>query len=393
MKTRTAVALVVIASTAFVAARASSSRPGAPAATVMQSDLHNRDVQIAVWKKALAQDTASAIALGQLAALYMQRGRESGDESNYRTAEEFARRSVKERENRNGPSFVTLAAALVAQHNFVEAAGVADKLVELYPDVPQYRSMRGEIEMELGKYDDARRDFANLWPSRTHLSIAPRLARYLEVTGHPDDARNLLRAALHEAELRRDLPREQLAWFHLRVGDMDLRYGRPRSARIQFDSGLVANPRDYRLLAAMSRLEFQQGDARKSIEYGEQAMDIKLDPATLGIIGDAYAATGDTANAEDYFKTMEVAVAGQPGAYHRAWSLFLLDHNRRVGEVLANVTKELETRRDIYGYDLYALALFKSGQRSKAREAIAKALSTGSQDPLILGHARMIDAE
>jgi hypothetical protein len=122
-------------------------------------------------------------------------------------------------------------------------------------------------------------------------------------------------------------------------------------------------------------------------------MDIKLDPATLGIIGDAYAATGDTVNAEDYFRTMEVAVAGQPGAYHRAWSLFLLDHNLRVGEVLDNVTKELETRRDIYGYDLYALALFKAGQQTKARDAIAKALSTGSRDPLILAHARMINAQ
>jgi hypothetical protein len=122
-------------------------------------------------------------------------------------------------------------------------------------------------------------------------------------------------------------------------------------------------------------------------------MNVKLDPTTLGIIGDAYAATGDTITAEDYFKTMEVAVAGQPGAYHRAWSLFLLDHNRRVKEVLANVTAELESRRDIYGYDLYALALYKSGERMKAREAIAKALATGSRDPLILAHARLINAE
>ena len=143
-----ALTLAVALSAGWIGARNASAASDARAAarTGQMSGLVERDIQISVWKKALAADSQSAIALGQLAGLYMQRGRESGDESNYFEAESYARRSVAERTNRNGASFVTLASALLAQHRFVEADSVATALVGLEPDIPQYRSMLGEID-------------------------------------------------------------------------------------------------------------------------------------------------------------------------------------------------------------------------------------------------------
>jgi tetratricopeptide (TPR) repeat protein len=88
---------------------------------------------------------------------------------------------------------------------------------------------------------------------------------------------------------------------------------------------------------------------------------------------------------------MEVAVSGQPGAYHRAWSLFLLDHDRRIPEVLANVRKEIETRKDIYGYDLLAWALHKSGRDREARLAMNEARRLGTRDAMLFYHAGMIE--
>jgi len=355
------------------------------------SEIGQRDTQIRVWKTALAQDPKSAIALGQLAALYLQRARETGEDQNYTTSEEYARRSLALRTNRNAPTYVTLAAALVAQHRFVEAEQVAKDLVAYDPTTPQYRSQLGEIEMELGHYDDARLAFDSLHNVRTHLSIAPRLARWAEINGNTAYARKLLVDALADAKTRRDLPKEQTAWFHLRVGDIDMRNGRLRRARSYFEAGLAIEPNDYRLLDAMSHLEAVEGNPKKAIEYGERGIAIKLDPATLGTIGDAYAAIGDRAQAEDYYKTMEVAVAGQPCAYHRAWSLFLLDHNRRVPEVLANVQKEIETRKDVYGYDLLAWALHKEHRDREASAAMTQARRLGTQDAMLFYHEGMID--
>jgi tetratricopeptide (TPR) repeat protein len=367
--------------------------PPAAAATTSAtlSEIGQRDTQIRVWKTALAQDSKSAIALGQLAALYLQRARETGEDQNYNQSEDYARRSLALRKNRNGPAFVTLAAALVAQHRFQEAEQVAKDLVAFDPETPQYRAQLGEVEMELGHYADASRSFDSLYAVRSHLSIAPRLARWAEMNGNTAYARKLLSDALADAKTRQDLPREQLAWFHLRLGDIDMRSGRMRSARSLFEAGLQIEPNDYRLLDAMSHLEAVEGNPKKAIEYGERGIAIKLDPATLGTLGDAYAALGRSGRAAEHYKTMEVAVAGQPGAYHRAWSLFLLDHSLRIPEVLANVEKELETRKDIYGYDLLAWALHKEHRDAEARVAITEARRLGTQDAMLFYHEGMID--
>jgi tetratricopeptide (TPR) repeat protein len=355
------------------------------------SDLAQRDNQIRVWTTALQQDPASAIALTQLAGLYLQRARETGDDRNYVQAEQYARRSMELRVNRNGPAFVTLAAALVAQHRFQEAERVARDLVAFDPEIPQYRAQLGETQMELGDYASARESFDSLYKVRTHLSIAPRLARWAEINGNTAYARKLLSDALVEARLQRNLPKEQLAWFHFRLGDIDMRNGRVRGARDMLEKGLEIAPGDYRLLDAMSYLEAIEGNPRKAIEYGERGIATKLDPATLGTIGDAYAKLGDTARADEYFRTMEVAVKGQPGAYHRAWSLFLLDHGRRIPEVLANVQKEIETRKDIYGYDLLGWALHKSGRNAEAQIAMNEARRLGTRDAMLFYHTGMID--
>src|SRR6185503_2039035 len=92
----------------------------APVERPAMSEVTQRDTQIRVWTTALQQDPASAIALTQLSGLYLQRARETGDDQSYTKAEEYARRSLALRTNRNGPAFVTLAAALVAQHRFQE---------------------------------------------------------------------------------------------------------------------------------------------------------------------------------------------------------------------------------------------------------------------------------
>ncbi|HYU00377.1 MAG TPA: tetratricopeptide repeat protein, partial [Gemmatimonadales bacterium] len=253
-----------------------------------------------------------------------------------------------------------------------------------------HQALLGEIALELGRYREARALFDSLWPARYELAVAPRLARWAELTGRTDLARRLLDRALADAKRRPDLPPEQVAWFHLRVGDLALRHGRLAEAGYAFRAGLIVVPGDYRLLAAEARLAADRGRWRDAIDYGDEAIATLPDPATFGVVSDAYAALGDSVHAAEYARAMEVAVLGQPGQWHRAWSLFLLDHDRRVPEVLAHIRRELETRHDVYGYDLLAWALHKEGRHAAARAAMTQALALGTDDPLLLRHAAAI---
>jgi tetratricopeptide (TPR) repeat protein len=362
-------------------ARTSSSRePGF-------SERRNRDVQIKVWNQALDADPTSALVMGQLAALHLQRAREGGSWDDYLKAEDFARRSLGKRTNRNAATASTLVSILLAQHRFTEARVVAEELVVRDPEIPEYRATLGEVAMELGDYTAADSLFQSVWTHRSTLTIAARLARWLELNNHVPEARKLLISARDAALARRDVAMETKAWFALRLGDLELRNGHFRKAEEAFNDGLALEPDDPRLLSAMARLAAAQGNSDDVVMWGERAIGLQLDPATLGLVGDAYAAMGNAAKAKEYLTTLEVAVSLQPGAYHRAWSLYLLDHGMQVQGVLAKAQEELRERKDIYGYDIVAWALEKAGQRDLARAAMQQALRLGTHDPLLARHA------
>jgi tetratricopeptide (TPR) repeat protein len=363
---------------------------GAPSTTPL-GEAERRDQDIALFTSAVQQDPASAHFRAQLALQYLQRGRETGSVADVVRAEEEARASLARRTQHNGAAFATLVEALLEQHRFVEAGRVARQLVAGNPDVPVYRAMLGEVELELGNYADATRAFVGVPRDRSSLANVTRLARLAELRGDTAAARAGLHYAAATALADGTLPTEQRAWFQLRVGDYELRHGALAAADSALRRGLALAPEDYRLLGAMARLRAVQHDWRSAIEHGEQAIAVSLDPATVGLVGDAYAALGDPARADEYYRTMEVAVRQQSGAFHRAWSLFLLDHDRRVPEVLATARAEQRMRRDIYGHDLVGWALYKRGRYAEARAAMARAMEQGTQDALVFYHAGMVE--
>jgi tetratricopeptide (TPR) repeat protein len=350
-----------------------------------------RDLDIEFYRARVTRDPRSARDFTQLAGLYLQRARETADNEDLVRAEETARHSLSLRRGRNDEACGVLASSLLGQHHFTEALEVAQGLLAADSTSIAARGLVAEAELELGRYDEAGRQFGMLATYQGDLAVAPRLARWAELRGRPEEARRLLRQARDAARRRHGMPREQVAWFHLRLGDLALRAGHLDEAERELETGLEILPRDHRLLGTLARLHAVRHDWRRAAEVGELAVSRALDPAALGLLHDAWIALGDTAKAEGYYRAMAVAVLRQPGPYHRAWSLFLLDHDREVSRVLGNVESELRTRRDIYGYDLLAWALHKSGRDAEARPPMALALSLGTRDAMLYYHAGMID--
>ena len=349
-----------------------------------------RDTQIAVWRTALDADPSSAIALGMLSALHLQRAREGGGWPDYLEAEALARRSLAERAQRNGATAATLIAVLSAQHRFTEAARVATALVAREPDVLEYRAILGEVAMEQGDYATAEREFTAVRPLRSSLSVAPRLARWHELKGEVAESRRILQRACDEARSRRDVSNEVKAWFALRLGEFERRAARPRRAAAAFTHGLEIEPNDPRLHAAMARLAADRQDADGVITWGERALSQQLDPEVILLLADAHAALGDADQARRLRAAFEVSVSATEGPFHRAWSIALLDRGERIEEILARAQGELRERTDVYAYDLVAWALYKSGRAAEAELMMRAALRLGTQDPLLERHRAAI---
>ncbi len=389
-------AALITAGAVSLAACGTPSTPEAAAATTpaapARSEAEIRDLDIEYVAARAARDPSGASDLARLGALYLSRARETGDPRDITHAEDVARRSLRNRPERNGPAAHVLQSSLLAQHRFDEALTIAIAALDAEPENAGLRAVVGEIQMELGQYDSARASFAGVRASLGDPVVAPRLARWAEIQGQPDKARRLLRAAQATVQRLPDVPREQLAWYWLRIGDVELRAEQFSAADSAYLAGLAEHPNDYRLLSALAHSALLQRQWQRAVAYGERAIAVTLDPATLGTLSDAYAALGDSARSEEFARALDVVVLQQPGAYHRAWSLFLLDHQRHMRVVTRKIREEMRTRKDVYAYDLLAWSLHKQGRHADAKAAMSVALAQGTRDPQLRRHAAAIEA-
>lgn len=360
--------------------------------SALRAEDARRAQDIVFYERRVAEDTASALDQGLLAGLYLQRARATGDFTDFARAEHLARASLARRTTHNGQTFALLASALLARHAFTDALDVARRAHALDPDAPAHLALMGEIELEIGDYAAADSHFRAIHYDGAQFTLGARLARWRELTGRSDAARRLLRSAVQRVDRRDDLPREQAAWFHYRLGDLELRAGHLAAADSAFRDGLAIFPDDYRILGGLARLAAARGDWQGSIDYGNRAIAIQLDPTVLGTISDAYAALGDSAQAAQYARAMTINALRQPGPIHRAWGMFVLDHGtpRDVDRVLAKTRVEARTRHDVYGADLLAWALYRNGRHADARVASEQAFSQHTEDAQLHYHAGMI---
>lgn len=357
-----------------------------------ESEVRDRDIDF--YSKRIAEDAESAIDRFMLAKLLFARSRVTGSTSDIDHAERLVKESISERTQRNYSAFELLASLLMARHEFAAAREVALRADSLDPGNSSHLALLGEIELELGDYQSAGKHFAAIQYDGRNFTTGARLARWYELTGRIDVAREYLKRAIIKVDRRDDLPREQAAWFYYRLGDLELRVGNVAAAESAFVSGLARNQDDVRILGGLARAALTRGAWREAVDYGERATVTQLDPATLGTISLAYAKLGDSAQAGAYAHAMSVSALKQPGAIHRAWGLFLLDHGTTHdrADVLRRARKELRDRKDVYGHDLMAWALYRNGQLDEGREEMKLALAQNTQDVMLAEHARAIGA-
>ena len=370
--------------------RSSGSVPAGTPPVTSQQEAEVLDADIAFYERRLTEDPRSAADRARISALYLRRSRETGSYEDIGRAADQAERSLRLREGRNESSWSVLGSARLAQHDFAGALEAARELVRLAPEQPSHRAFLAEVLLEVGRYAESDSLFQTVESNASDLSIAPRLVRWYEINGHLGRARILALHALQLARSQHQATAEQVAWFHLRAGDIAAKAGDTRAADSLYELGLAKRPGDHRLLAARARVAARERRWKAAIAYGDSSIATVLDPGTLGVLRDAWLAMGDTTQAEAYAAAMTNSVLMQPGAIHRSWGMHLVDHRERVPEVLRRVREELKTRRDIYGYELEAWALHALGRHREAWASAKKALARGTEDEQLLQRAAQI---
>jgi tetratricopeptide (TPR) repeat protein len=260
------------------------------------------------------------------------------------------------------------------------------------PRTPQALATYADVQLALGNYAEAEgayQQFAALGPSPAAYS---RQAIWADLHGDPEAALSLMQQAADLAWLSGDY-RESLAWYDFQLGELNFKLGRLKEAEAHYKTANEIFENNYLALAGLGKVRAAQRKYDQALQFYEQAVALLPQPDLLAALGDLYTLTKQPDKARLQYETVELI--GQLAeinqvVYNRQLAVFYANHDLNLTEALTLAQNEIAVRKDIYGYDALAWALYKNGKPTEAAEAIAQAMRLGTRDASLYYHAGMI---
>jgi tetratricopeptide (TPR) repeat protein len=374
---------------------------GSPAPVTVSLDLESppsapgmdtTDQLIKFWRGRFEHDPRDYLSLTFLGEAFIRKGRETGDASQYESAEAALSKALAINPNYDGAN-AYLSAVRFVKHDFRGALDLANRLHAANPSALQPLATIGDAQLELGNYPDAATAYQQLLDRNPSPAVYSRVARLAWLKGHPDSALQWMKQAVDEtAQL--GLSGENAAWYQFQLGELYFNTGNAEAAAQQYNAALDSFNNYYLALAALGKVRAAQGRYDEAIGYYQRAVAIIPQPDFLAALGDLYAITGQTEQAQSQYGTVQfigkLAAINQV-IYNRQLALFDANHDQKLSEALDLASKEAAIRKDVYSYDTLAWALYKNGRAEEASTAMDQAMKLGTQDALLYYHAGMID--
>jgi tetratricopeptide (TPR) repeat protein len=347
---------------------------------------------IKFFQERLKANPQDAVSYTLLAGQYVRQARETGDVTSYQKAESALQESLQLFPS-YGPAQALLASVYYAQHNFIPALELAQQVYEKDPRITDALVTIGDAQMALGNYPEAETAYQELEEQNATPPVLARLAAFEELKGNPEEALDLMRRAARDA-LQSGGTKESVAWYILRVGDINFNLGKYKEAGRYYEAALRVFD-DYALaFAGLGKSRAAQGNYEDAIAYYQQAINRVPQPEYLAALGDLYTLTNQPEQAQIQYETVEyigkLAEINQQ-VYNRQLANFYSDHDLHLKEALQLALGELKSRKDIYGYDAAAWALYKNGNFEEAQMLMKHAMALGTQDARLYYHAGMIE--
>jgi tetratricopeptide (TPR) repeat protein len=355
-------------------------------------DYLQRSLIVQNYEEQVRKSPNSFLLLRLLAAQYLRRFRERADVGDLIRAEHAARRSLAIQPRNNNEAALLLASTLLSQHRFQEALEVLTETPISTSQEPAIKSLKASILMELGNYEAAGKLLKTFQESLDQPGQSAIQVRYLELTGHLNQAQQRLGSILQKVDSFYSNPAETRAWFHVRAGDLAFATGNLRQAEQHYQGALKLFPDYVAAFTGLARLYAAQHRWQKVLAMTNEAINRIPLVETLAYRVDAQRALGDLAGASETEALIEtVARLSQvQGIYDRALAIYYIDHGIHLPEALEIARHELNQRKDIYAEDTLAWAAAANGEWQEAWQAIQRAARYGTEDALMQFHYGMI---
>ena len=349
------------------------------------------DDAIQTFQNKVKQNPKDAVSYTLLGELYIRQARETGDVAGYQRAE-LALDEALELLPGYSPAGSTLASVYYAQHEFDQALDLAGQVYESNPKNTSALVIMGDAYLSLGNYQKAEEIYMQLGDAEATSPVLARLAYMEELHGNSEESLHLMRRAAGSA-INSEGTRESVAWYLLRVADVYFNQGEINEAGAYYEAALRVFDNYHLALAGLGKVRAAEEKYDEAIAYYERAVNIIPQPDFIAALGDLYMVTGQPQDAQLQYETVEfigTLAAVNQQIYNRQLANFYSDHDLKLDKALDLALGELESRKDIYGYDAAAWAQYKNGNFREAEELMEKAMALGTRDAMLFYHAGMI---
>ena len=278
---------------------------------------------------------------------------------------------------------------LLPHHRFEELAREAAALEAERTDDAELQGLLGDAFLETGRYEEAFAAYDRFVAARPSTASYSRAALAKEVAGDLPGALAAFDLAAKTA-LPADL--EAYAWCRARAARILLKMNRYEEAEGRLVEALLRIPNHAPALAAAAEIAARKGIWEAATRLAERSFGFVPEFSTAAALVDYRQAMGDAegeARAKATVKTLETLLPDREKGIHRLLALYLAEHGD-VKRAVDMTERELETRKDVGGYDAYAWCLYRAGRIRDAAEPMAKALAMGTIEPVFEFHAGAI---
>ncbi|WP_442505921.1 tetratricopeptide repeat protein [Novipirellula sp. SH528] len=362
--------------------------PGAVAVGTVIPTEHS----IAIYEQRVRRSPSDHFSWTMLGRLFLYHAKEADDLPAYGRATEALEKAVSLSPDYM-PARMALASAYNSQHRFAEGLELVQAISSANPQSPTALALVFDSQLELGRYDAARKSLEKLRGIEDSPPVLARAARLAELGGDVEQAISLLDQAISSLQTLSALDAEYV-WYLWRKGTLLLQHGEVAAATSVLERALGIAPDDPAVLESLAHAQQSAGDLSAAITTVTRLVEMHSPPPAMALLGDLYAADGKSAAAQQWFDKAEAAmreeqeVAGD--AHARELAMFLADHDRHPDEAVKLARKDLLRRQDIYSYDALAWCLFKAGKVEEARSQMREAMKLGTRDPMLAEHAAKI---
>jgi tetratricopeptide (TPR) repeat protein len=347
------------------------------------------DNEIALFTARAAEDPDDYISPTRLGVAYLRKGREEGDDSSFKKAEEALRRALAIKADHYS-ALVCLAEALSAQHRFREAIESAGKAARLKPEEAQAHALLGDACLEIGSPELAERHLGDLERLLPGFHVLVRRANLRFVQGRPQEAVGSLEEALSFAA-GDGASAAQVSWCHTRLGEILRGTGRWVEAEWHLRAALKRVPSSLEALVQLALLREDEGAVVESAALYEKVAERMPHPEHLEALARIYAKLPDPLKARETLRRareayQEAIDTDNPHDW-RNLARFFSDTEVDGERAAAYARKDLDLRQDVWAWDTLAWAQFRKGDLSAAAESIEKALAFGTRSAQLFHHA------